>query len=136
MGAICDRFSLHGPDWWSWRDEGHQIPKNQREVNEAAQYLITWLDRVETVPEMVAEMHDEAQQLMRRVTALAPWEPKRTRLPKLSCPECGRESVTIATGDEHLTCRRCGVLIPRAKYDRWTELVRFERDQVTSDVAS
>lgn len=130
LGALCDRFTLHGPDWWSWRNEEHQIPKKQREINEAAQYLVTWLDRIEQVPELVTDMYDEAQQLLRRVIAQAPWEPKRTRLPKLSCPECERESVTIATGDEHLTCRRCGVLIPRAKYDRWSYLIASEKEMV------
>lgn len=131
LGALCDRFSLHGPDWWSWRNEEHQIPKKQREINEAAQYLVTWLDRIEQVPELVTDMYDEAQALLRRVIAQAPWEPKRTRLPKLSCPECERESVTIATGDEHLTCRRCGVLIPRAKYDRWSYLIASEKEMVS-----
>lgn len=140
LRSLTQEFDLHGPDWWHHRVEHRPddesswrfwLPQNHQEIRYAVQYLATWLDRIEGVPDLVTMMYREAELLLRRVIALAPWEPKRTRLPKLQCPECERESVTIATGDEHLTCRRCGVLIPRAKYDRWSYLIASEREAVS-----
>jgi hypothetical protein len=130
LAIVTGEFNLVGPDWWSWRDEDHMYPYNQREVSSAAQYLVTWLDRAETVPGLIELMWDEAQDLIKRVKAIAPWEPQRTRLPNLLCPECEREAVTIATGDEHLVCRRCDAVIPRAKYDRWSFLISSEKEKV------
>ena len=81
LGAATHEFGLVGPDWWSWRDAELRIPRNQKEVSWAAQYLLTWLDKAEEVPELIQPMWDEAADLIKRVQAVAPWEPMRTRLP-------------------------------------------------------
>jgi hypothetical protein len=128
LGALCDRFDLHGPDWWAWRDEPHQIPKNHLEVRYAARYLATWLDKLEQVPEIVTDMYDEAQQLLRRVIALAPWEPKPRRLGReVVCPECERPALAIFEGQTSVTCMRCDAVWGRDKYDLWAEVIRSER---------
>lgn len=129
LAMLTELFNLVGPDWWSWREIHRQHPHNQVEVDDAAKYLSTWLDRIEGVSEYVTTMYDSADHLMRRVASLAPWEPRKQRMDRLQCPECERESLYLVEGDEHLTCRRCGALVSRAKYDRWAFLISAEKEE-------
>jgi len=132
---LAAQFGLHGPDWWRQRVDGSTArraaaPQIYGEVHTAARYLVTWLDRIEGSDSLAGAMYVEAQSLMRRVEAVAPWQPKAQRLKGLACPECEREALVIFTGDEHLTCRRCTALVPRAKYDRWSALLEHEKEAV------
>jgi ribosomal protein S27E len=125
-------FNLHGPEWWNHRVEHRSddesswrswLPQNQAEVYQAAKYLLTWLDRIEPVPDLVKMMYAEADKLVGRVAGLAPWEAKSRRMKGLECPTCNRESLALFEGSEHLTCLRCGEIVTRAKYDRWSALI-------------
>jgi ribosomal protein S27E len=125
-------FNLHGPEWWNHRVEHRSddesswrswLPQNQAEVYQAAKYLLTWLDRIEPVPDLVKMIYAEADKLVGRVAGLAPWEAKSRRMKGLECPTCNRESLALFEGSEHLTCLRCGEIVTRAKYDRWSALI-------------
>jgi hypothetical protein len=133
---VTGEFNLHGPEWWAYRVEHRSddesswrswLPQTQLEVDSAAKYLVTWLDRIETVPDLAKMIYSEADKLVGRVAGLAPWEPKSRRMKGLECPSCSRESLGLFEGSEHLTCLRCGEIVTRAKYDRWSALIASEK---------
>jgi hypothetical protein len=133
---VTGEFNLHGPEWWNHRVEHRSddesswrswLPQNQAEVHQAAKYLLTWLDRIETVPDLAKMIYAEADKLVGRVAGLAPWEAKWKRYPGLECPSCKQESLGRFEGNEHLTCGRCGEIVTRARYDRWSALITSEK---------
>jgi len=130
LNWLVARFSLHGPDWFRHRmKHGRVWPHTDQELQSAQQYLLTWIDRVETDEEMLAHLFEHADRLVKAARAIAPWEPRAQRLKNLECPNCGRDALVRFEGDEHLTCRRCDELVGREKYDRWAFMIKAEHQE-------
>ena len=135
---VCNEFDLTGPPWWSYRVENRPdvpeswrawLPQDQTEVTSAQHYLTSWLHRVESVPELAVPMYADAVDLLVRVAGLAPWRAEPKRLRSIPCPVCERDGLAMFDGDENVTCTLCGEVITRARYDQWTALLSFEREQ-------
>jgi 5-methylcytosine-specific restriction endonuclease McrA len=133
---LAEEYNLHGPDWWRFRVDRRRYeasswrswrPQTQREVTDAQKYLAGWLDRIEGSPDLAAGMYRDAEDLMVRVASLAPWRAEPKRLPDIECPSCDRAALALYSGDEHLTCGRCGEIVKRATYDRWAYLIEAEK---------
>lgn len=133
LQQLCDSNHLHGPDWYHVRRDGvRSFPRHGAEVRSAQDYLATWLDRIEADESLITDLYESADRLIRQARQIAPWEPKATPLRGLECPSCERDALVRFEGDEHLTCRRCGELVGREKYDRWSALKESEREDVVA----
>jgi len=150
VSEICNEFGLYGPEWWRHRmDEARRqqearsrdayapyaetdwrawLPQTSAEVIDAQRYLLNWLDRIESVPDVAVSIYDTANELIKKVAGVAPWEPKPRRLGReVVCPECERPALAIFEGQTSVTCMRCDAVWGRDKYDLWAEVIRSEK---------
>jgi hypothetical protein len=133
---VTEQFNLTGPDWWASRSDNRPLvasswrshrPSTYAEVVDAQRFLQTWLGQAETVDDLARMMYREAEQLILQVAAAAPWQARARRIRGFGCPNCDREALVRYEGDQHLTCRRCKDTVDRDEYDRWTELLNYEK---------
>lgn len=137
LRQVTGELDLVGPTWWAHRADTRSpgpeswrawLPQGQWEIDDAQRYLAGWVDRIETVPGLAELIYREANDLMARVSALAPWRARARKLPGLTCPECDRDALAIYDGEVNLTCQRCKAVIPRQKYDRWSYVIESEKE--------
>ena len=149
LGMVCQQFGLYGPEWWHARVEEAKrreedrsrdayapmaevdwrawLPQSSAEVIDAQRYLSNWLDRIESVPDVAVSIYDTASELIKKVAAVAPWQPQARRLKGVPCPTCEREALVIFEGSSNVECRRCGEIYGRDRYDIWERVLSHER---------
>lgn len=64
--------------------------------------------------------------IMSRAHSLAPWRESVARLRGIPCEECHATTLVRYGGDEDVTCVRCNVMIPPARYAIWTRMLAEE----------
>jgi hypothetical protein len=150
LGMVCQQFGLYGPEWWHARVEEAKrreedrsrdayapytemdwrawLPQSSAEVIDAQRYLSNWLDRIESVPDVAVSIYDTANELIKKVAGVAPWEPKPRRLGReVVCPECERPALAIFEGQTSVTCMRCDAVFGRERYDLWASVIKSEK---------
>lgn len=89
-------------------------------------FIRTWLTTVESL-EWIGDWWEELAETMRDAHALAPWRPEMKRCSGIPCPECEDVNLVIFGGESDVTCLSCKTVITQARYNIWTEALKFER---------
>lgn len=137
LWALADRFNLHGPDWWRIRIEQTSrrawAPQTSDELGETLTYINAWLDRLEQEPDLIVTLYDQADQILRKTSHVAPWKAKPRRIPGAVCPNCDRTAITVLAGSDRASCQRCDANYDRRRFESSEEiLAEHNREKETS----
>lgn len=101
------------------------------DLGDAMAYLARQLFKIEDNRDLVAVIHQEAQETMRDAHSMAPWRAgKPVLIEGIPCPHCDRMQLHRFAGDEFLTCMECRATVAQQRFDQWTAMVRYERGLV------
>lgn len=109
---LVEERDLKGPD--------------QHSTKADADYLLAWLDKVETY-EWVTDLWAELADAMVNAHALAPWRPQARRCYGIACPECNECALVIFGGETDVQCLRCRTVIPPERYGIWVSILLEEK---------
>jgi hypothetical protein len=85
---------------------------------------VVWIAGQEWVDEFWTEVDD----WHRLARSAAPWDRDRRNLPA-PCPDCSLLALSLYGGDDHVTCRNCGHVIPQDRYGFYVRLLVDEEEE-------